>query len=225
MNVIILKNRLYEEAVSIASITGFCLVMLALRIKLSHDFFLIFMGWNLFLALIPYGMTWLIKFKSDELKRFPSWFRNSLITGFIAVWFLFLPNAPYMITDLKHLQISATYWWIDALLLSSFAIAGVILFYKSLDHFLDVFLIALNSSKIRSLITHFVVFTCSFGVYLGRSLRYNSWDILSNPTMLFQDIINLILSPQHHGRFWSQVILLSIILSVSYYLYGKILKK
>ena len=225
MNTVVFKNKMLQEALTVTTFSGLCLILLALRIKLSHDFFLIFMGWNLFLALIPYGMTWLIRLKSSSLIRIPLWIRRIFLSGFIAVWLLFLPNAPYMITDSKHLQMSSTFLWIDSLLLSSFAIAGVILLYRSLEHFLDLFSIFINSSKAKALISHIIFSVCSFGVYLGRSLRYNSWDILTDPMPLFQDIAYLLVNPQHHGKFWLQVIFLSIALSLGYFAYRKISRR
>jgi uncharacterized membrane protein len=47
-----------------------------------------------------------------------------------------------------------------------------------------------------------VLFLCGFGVYLGRFLRYNSWEIISNPNILISDIIEILISPFQNSDAW-----------------------
>jgi len=46
----------------------------------------------------------------------------------------------------------------------------------------------------------FVTFLCSFGIYLGRYLRFNSWDVMSNPNNLFDEIANRMINPSRHTQ-------------------------
>jgi uncharacterized membrane protein len=39
-------------------------------------------------------------------------------------------------------------------------------------------------------------------VYLGRFLRYNSWEIISNPQLLISDIFDILISPFHNSEAW-----------------------
>jgi len=51
-------------------------------------------------------------------------------------------------------------------------------------------------------ITTIILFLCGFGVYLGRFLRYNSWEIISNPQILISDVFNIFFSPFQNSEAW-----------------------
>lgn len=111
------------------------------------------------------------------------------------LWLLFLPNAPYILTDLLHLR-----WrhpvphWFDLMILILFAwtgwqlgMASLIKIYRSLSSIL---------SKRQSLIVVCTaIFLCGPGVYLGRVLRYNSWDLVHQPLAICADMIDAIVFP------------------------------
>jgi uncharacterized membrane protein len=73
------------------------------------------------------------------------------------------------------------------------------------------------SEKAISLIIVFFLFLSSFGIYLGRYLRWNSWDILSNPFGLFNDIIDRFVNPFSHPRTWGMTLLMGILLNMIYF--------
>lgn len=105
-------------------------------------------------------------------------------------WLLFLPNSPYIITDLVHLQNeNSNLLWLDLFLVFVFAINGMVLGILSL---LDIYTILTSkfSSIVANCILLKVCLLSGFGVYLGRFLRFNSWDILSKPKLLFLEILN-----------------------------------
>jgi len=101
------------------------IVLLMIRMKLTHSFFYLFLVWNLFLAVIPFAITnYLVSLPKLNKIGFALWF---------CVWLLFLPNAPYIVTDLMHLRLHRDYFlWLDILVVSSFAFNGLLLFYLSL---------------------------------------------------------------------------------------------
>ena len=131
----------------------------------------------------------------------------------------FLPNAPYIITDLLHLKISPTHLlWLDILVIMSFALNGLLLFYLSIRDIKGVLQTFLNKKKVNYIIT-IVFFLTGFGVYLGRFLRYNSWEILSNPKYLFVDIINIVIRPLANQEAWLFTILFGLFLMLGNWIF------
>ena len=173
---------------------AFSIVTLMVRIKLNKSFFYLFLVWNVFLAIIPYTITMYLNTKQKLSKlKLGFWF---------LVWLAFLPNAPYIVTDLIHLKESNYHlMWLDILVVLSFAMSGLFLFYLSV---LDMQ--RLISQKFKRIPIPFFTITlmllCGFGVYLGRFLRYNSWEIISNPQVLISDIFEIITSPFQNVTAW-----------------------
>lgn len=163
----------------------FSIILLMIRMKLAQNFFYLFLVWNLFLAVIPFAI-------STYLVSLPKLNKLWLVLCF-GLWLLFLPNAPYIITDLLHLKISPTHLlWLDILVVMSFALNGLLLFYLSVIDMKSILQTFISKKKVNYLITA-ILFLTGFGVYLGRFLRYNSWEILSHPKYLFVDIINIVI--------------------------------
>src|SRR5262245_18874847 len=114
---------------SLGFATAFCLGLLALRVwhygSSSHRW----LGWNLFLAWLPA----LGAFAAYNLNRWPTRFRWLPIIGLSILWLLFLPNAPYLITDIIHLKSqSGVPLWYDLITLVAFAWTGSFLGLVSL---------------------------------------------------------------------------------------------
>jgi uncharacterized membrane protein len=186
-----------------------------IRIKITHSYFFLFLIWNLFLAVIPFVIT-------NYLISIPKLTKWNLFFWF-CVWLLFLPNAPYIVTDLLHLKISTSHFlWLDILVITAFAFNGLILFYLSLKDMRTLLSAFMSRQKVKYLIAIVIMLT-GFGVYLGRFLRYNSWEILSNPKYLFIDIINIITQPFSNKEAWLFTILFSAFLSVSYWIFNQIM--
>lgn len=162
----------------------FCMVLMLLRVKYTQSITYMFLIWNLFLAGIPYGIS--------QLLRIDNWIKNKtiLLLASLCIWLLFLPNAPYIITDLIHLNhINSGIIWFDAFLIFLFATNGLILAILSM---VDVYIIlkAKLNVKWASFSIIIISFLSGFGMYLGRYLRWNSWELFTQPNHLFQDIIN-----------------------------------
>jgi len=142
-----------------------------------------FLIWNLFLAGIPYAMSQLIK-SNNWIKS-----TSTLLIMALSIWLLFLPNAPYIITDLIHLNhINSNLIWFDALLIFVFAANGLLLAVLSM---VDVHTILKEkwSNIVASLSIILISLLSGFGIYLGRYLRWNSWELFTQPNTLFQDVI------------------------------------
>lgn len=176
-----------------------CLLSIALvayRIEHTGSMMYSFMYWNLFLALIPFSISF-------GLSILPSLSAKKLVFWpMLGLWLLFLPNAPYMTTDLFHLKArDGMPLWFDLLLILSFAWNGLILAFVSMEEMQE--LITQHSAPWLSWIMMiFVVFLCGIGIYLGRFLRWNSWDLWTRPEALLHDILDLFIDPLHHPRAW-----------------------
>jgi len=134
------------------------------------------------------------------------------------VWLSFLPNASYIITDIFHLkQQKVIPLWFDLLLVISFAVNGMLLFFLSINDMHRLLLIRV-SRRVTWLVTILVLFLSGFGIYLGRFLRWNSWDVISNPQLLLVDIIERIKDPLSHPRTWGVTIGFGILFLLGYLL-------
>lgn len=188
MKALLLKNKsLYFNL--ILSI-GFALILLLFRAKITHTLFYFFLVWNLFLAGIPFLISQTLK-HSHYLQNSKVW--SGLL---FTVWLLFLPNSPYIITDLVHLHDRASnLLWFDLFLVFVFALNGLVLGLLSL---LDMSrIISARFDKTVAAYTIFKVCLLSgFGIYLGRFLRFNSWDVLTNPKSLFFETLYTLREPK-----------------------------
>jgi len=135
----------------------------------------------------------------------------------VILWILFLPNAPYLVTDLIHLrsfhQIPALY---DALLLFSSAWVGMLLLVHSLFYMERVFRIKYSKIKTDIIIAIFIFLT-SFGVYLGRFLRFNSWDVFVNHYSVLKSVWKLLSQITINIEAYLYTFLFFIFIYLSYY--------
>lgn len=192
-------------------------ILLLIRIKITRSFFLIFLIWNLFLAAVPYMISsWVSgRISSNKLEL--------LLLGMACI--LFLPNAPYIVTDLRHIKHSSgNFIWVDIAIIYSFSIYGLLFYYLTL---IDMAVVLRRFLK-RRIVDYALVVVCflsGFGVYLGRVLRYNSWDIISEPYLLFSDIKNLVLEYHLHLDAWCFITGFDIFLYLGYSIYNMINKR
>jgi uncharacterized membrane protein len=151
-------------------------VLQVLRINMS------WMTWNLFLAFIPLALSiWL--FRSRRGRSWVWWL------GFLA-FYAFLPNAPYLLTDVIHLiddiRSIQSVWIISLVLIPVYLLvilAGLEAYVISLIN-LGYYLHRIGKSQWilwAELITHAL---CAVGIYWGRFLRFNSWDFITQPDAL-----------------------------------------
>lgn len=169
-----MKNRLSQ----LGLLSCFAVLLLIIRVFITESIQYTFLLWNLALAWIPLLITCNIPKRSG--------FYTVLFWPMIGIWLLFLPNSPYLITDLKHLKRSELdYAWVDPLIFFSFSFVGLyiamlstLLVHKAL------------SSKLNYIVSWFFILICfifsGFGIYLGRIERYNSWDLFTHPFLLFR---------------------------------------
>ncbi|HEX7542590.1 MAG TPA: DUF1361 domain-containing protein [Patescibacteria group bacterium] len=152
------------------------------RLELWGTTDILYLAWNLFLAWIPYIISSFCIKKDTPLKYF--------IPLFI-LWLLFFPNAPYLVTDVIHIasRLSPLLWY-DSLLFFFFGWIGLLLGMLSLFHIHRYFKAHL-SYLISEIIIFIICFISSFGIYLGRFERWNSWDAFISPLHLMKDSFDI----------------------------------
>ncbi|MDR4496640.1 MAG: DUF1361 domain-containing protein [Candidatus Scalindua sp.] len=189
--------------------TAFTVVLVFFRIHYSGNFEYDFLLWNLFLAWIPYAISVILKFYNHRLPAI-------LLVIVIGFWLLFFPNAPYIITDLFHLRKKHNIpLWYDCVVISSAAWNGLILGLLSL-HEIQKIISKKFGVKFGWLLAGFSITAGSFGIYLGRFLRWNSWDIIISPTKLIIDILNRFIHPLAYLQTLSVTLLFTAFLFLAY---------
>ena len=141
-------------------------------------------------------MAWIPYLIALSLEGIHQWFGKNWITGLtILAWLFFFPNAPYILTDLLHLRSRAPIpIWYDMMVISSFAWTGLMLGLLSLYE-IQLLLRRRFSVWLTWTIVGLCIAACGYGVYLGRYLRWNTWDVLANPLSLFKDILQTFTNP------------------------------
>jgi uncharacterized membrane protein len=169
-----------------------------------------FLPWNLFLAWIPLAAAVAV----DDAARRGT--RLSRLLPLAAVWLLFLPNAPYLLTDFVHLgSREDAPLWFDIVLFASFAWTGTLLGFLSIFVMQDV--VRRGYGWIWSwVLVGASLAASSFGIYLGRSLRWNSWDFLIRPGALLEDIWARIADPLAYPRGVGMTLALTAVLWTGY---------
>ena len=176
---------------SLALATTVCLGLFGLRVIHSHRITYRYLVWNLVLAWLPA----LSAFVAFQLHRRHSWINWVLVPGFAVFWLIFFPNAPYLITDIMHLERqTAVPLWYDVLLFVAFAWTG---FFLGLVSLLIMQEIVRRAAGVKAswVFAFGVLALSSVGIYLGRFLRWNSWDLFLSPGRLFADVSEQVQDP------------------------------
>lgn len=186
------RQRELTGPVLFGALLVWCLGLIAVRVGRTGSDQFVFLIWNLFLACVPLAASRLLRIFHH---------RRSLDVAqlvLLAVWLLFLPNAPYILTDMVHLAPSSPLlYWYDLGMLLSCALTGLLLGYSSM---FDVHRVVEErfGPKLGWVVAVTALVLSGYGVYLGRVLRWNSWDVLTNPRGLFGSIADCILNPALH---------------------------
>lgn len=209
----LLLNRIYfhkpeiERVLILSCLFGILLSFT--RVVYTGQLLFLSLIWNLFLAFVPLCI-------SKLMMNRPEWLVHKLkfVAGFLT-WLLFIPNAFYIITDLFHLQERPEVpLWFDLVLIFTFAWNGLLLGVWSVRQMEKLF--ALRWRINENFFIYPVMFLNAFGIYLGRYLRYNSWDVVSNPFNLISDMVYLAAHPIRNRFDWSMIICFFILMVLLY---------
>ncbi|MDR1287616.1 MAG: DUF1361 domain-containing protein [Treponema sp.] len=205
------KSERFNEALFMGGLSLLCVSFSVFRCLYAGSRRFLFLNWNLFLAFVPWGLTTLSAVNSKIQKS-----KIALAVLFF-FWLIFFPNAPYILTDIFHLKSrSSMPVWFDALLILSFAWTGLLFGFLSLW---DIERILEKTMKRRcvTLVSAILLFAGSFGVYLGRYLRWNSWNLITEPFPLLSDIGDSVINPAEHPRAWGLTLFMGIFLNMLYW--------
>lgn len=187
---------------------GFIMMLIACRIYFSGSLLFIFLLWNIFLAWLPYMLSAYL----SEKKPMAGKTRWAVFLG----WLLFFPNSLYIVTDLVHLEIDTSIpKWFDTILLFSSSIMGLMMAFVSLFR-TERFLIRQFGKRPVPYLMGGILFLGSFGVYLGRFLRWNSWDVISHPVGLLAAVAKRVVFPFDHLYTWGVTLLLTMLFYLLY---------
>ncbi|MBK7455626.1 MAG: DUF1361 domain-containing protein [Anaerolineales bacterium] len=169
-----------------------CILLVAARVAYTDSSRHTGLIWNLFLAWIPFILAY--------IAHTVSWKRIWLYLAIPVIaflWLIFFPNAPYMLTDLQDLAraggVGAPLWY-DVLIVVWCSWTGTLLGVISLYLMQDIISRTLGRS-IGWVFVFIISGLSSFGIYIGRFVRLNSWDILQNPAETAVEILGLVIDP------------------------------
>ena len=168
-----------------------CVAMFRFRASLSGSTHYAFLIWNLFLAWIPFGIAYVTYITSISRR----WL-YLLIPVSAFLWLIFFPNAPYILTDFQHLSYGGNDVpvWYDVILLIWFSFTGLFLGMVSLFLMQEIIRREFGRWFGWGFVVLVAVLT-TVGIYMGRFLRWNSWDILGNPGGLAQFTLYYLINP------------------------------
>jgi uncharacterized membrane protein len=160
-----------------------CVVLVLARIVWTGQLRYGFLIANLFLAWMPLVFALLAcdKYQTETGRRWK-------FLGLAGAWLLFFPNSPYIFTDIIHLTNRYYFhFWIDLVLILVCALTGLVVGFVSL--YLMQSIAARMFGRLASwLFVAVVTGLSSFGVYLGRFLRLNSWDVVVRPGKIYHGL-------------------------------------
>jgi uncharacterized membrane protein len=175
------------------------------------------MPWNLFLAWVPYGFSFLALFLHRIAPR--RWWMLLFPAG---LWLIFFPNAPYLVTDFLHLEHRPPIpLWYDIVMVSSFAWTGCFLAIASLRTM--QYLVTSYLGRLASWVFVMAALVMSgLGIYLGRFERWNSWDLFTQPQDVAYDILLRLANPFNNLRFFVFTLMFTAFLMVCYLMFTSI---
>lgn len=204
------SGRSYE-IIFMITLFFICFSLSIFRYIYSDTKTFLFLNWNLFLAFIPWALSTSLLVKPQIQQS------KILICLALLVWLLFFPNAPYILTDLFHLRLKLSMpIWFDSILILSFAWTGMLFGFLSLWDIEQILLKSMKKTTV-TIISILLLFLGSFGIYIGRYLRWNSWDIITEPFRLAYDIGDRLINPFEHSRTWGMTILMGTFLNILYW--------
>jgi uncharacterized membrane protein len=179
---LVFKRESAAPVLALTFASAVSVVLVVTRIVWTSNIRYAFLIWNLFLAWLPLVFAALACEQPRNGSR-PGW-RLTVLAG---AWLLFFPNAPYIFTDLIHLPWFQTQVWADLALILTFAVTGLVLGFVSL--YLMQSIVTRMCGRVAGWL--FVLAAAglsSLGVYVGRFLRLNSWDMFLRPGKIYDGI-------------------------------------
>jgi uncharacterized membrane protein len=203
-------RRLRAVTVALAVASVICVGMVALQVDTAWTYKTQFLVWNLGLAWVPYLLALAVE------RGHRGGMGLSLLGVLCGCWLLFLPNAPYIATDVVHLRDPGVevLWW-DASMIAAFAVTGLVLGLCS---------VVIVQTVVAERWGHVAGWTCSMaalalssvGIYLGRFAEVNSWDVVVAPGRVLEPFADRLAESPLHLRFMVLTTLVTGLLVLAY---------
>jgi uncharacterized membrane protein len=178
--------------------TGLSILLFLFGAARNQSMYHWYLIWNLGLAWVPFLLS-VVLVKILETRLWSEW--PPLLITF--AWFFFLPNTFYMLTDYIHLNdVPRSNHVFDIAMFSSFIFTGIALGYVSLA-VMHLELRKRFSTETTWRIIAFIMLISSFAIYIGRELRWNSWDIIGHPAGILFDVSEQLIHPWSHLQTYS----------------------
>ena len=179
-----LQTKKFIGIWALASLVGAGLFLAGVLRNDTLDYW--YLLFNLLLGLIPLGAAVWLRFSVDT-KGWKKW--HIPLLG--ALWLLFLPNSFYIVTDFIHLpEVARVDVVQDVVMLMHFSTLGLVAGFTSL-YIMHGLLLRRYSDRVAMILILGVMYLSSFAIYLGRELRWNSWDIILHPFSVVKDMLLL----------------------------------
>jgi uncharacterized membrane protein len=200
-------NRRLVVLVGLVAASAVSVALAVVRDRHAGNLDFWFLIWNLALAWIPFLFA---------LGAYASARRPTSTTLLGVGWLLFFPNAPYIVTDFVHLsRVAPVPLWYDALTIGAFAATGLALGFASL--YLMQCLVRDRVGLVASWLAVLIACTLgSVGIYLGRFVRANSWDVLTRPEWFARLAHARLLDPFGNPRLIAVTCAFTLVLTVGY---------
>jgi uncharacterized membrane protein len=206
------SRRRLTTVLGLVAASMFCVALVVVRDAHTGTRDFHYLVWNLFLAWIPFVLAMIVY---DRWRR-----RGAGVTVLAlgALWLLFFPNAPYIVTDFVHLErgAAAPYWY-DAVTIAAFAWMGVLLGFASL-FLMQTVVRQWRGSVAGWLFALVAIGLGSLGIYLGRFLRLNSWDALEHPSVIPRILHAVARDPFAYQEAIAVTVLFTLALTFAYFL-------
>lgn len=202
----LIENKYFPAIVLLFLASAISSFMVMYRIMHTGHLMYLFLIWNIFLAWIPLGFAF---YGSQSKSRW-------VATGAFLAWLLFFPNSHYILTDIFHLKARhGIPLWYDLLVLLLSSWTGAMLGFLSLLEVHQV--LRRYFSTVITWASIVVLFVLeSFGIYTGRYLRFNSWDIVTDPINLLNYLTDVVFNPYANKSAYKFTICFTVFLLLSY---------
>ncbi len=195
----------------IAILSGLCLALYFIRVEVTGSWRYYFIVENLLLAWLPLIFSWWLVRRLAS-RRWFSW--GNVILSLL--WLIFLPNTWYVLTDFVHLeptgQISEVY---DVVMIAALVFSGFILGFASL-YVIHRQLRRRFGELSAAAAVSAVLLVSSFAIYLGRDLRWSTWDIVKNPSGIILNVSDRLIHPLSYSRAINMTGLFFVVLGLFY---------
>ena len=202
--------------------SAICVMLVLARMAYSSTSGYSGLVWNLILAWIPFLLSY--------LAYLLAWWRLTtylLIPGFAVLWLIFFPNAPYILTDMQHLgqSVGRVPTWYDVIMLIWFSWTGMLMGVVSLNLMQEM--VRRRAGRAAGwLFALTVALLSSIGIYVGRFIRLNSWDLLRSPGQAATNVFDWLADPSLRSLgFVSLYTLFFVFVYVTLHAFGRILQE